>query len=433
MAYIFRLILKKLTYLFAGLIFATLISFCNDSKADYPTTVVYNSNGVTYSSDQIIQACIYRHSVTGDKSNPTITYNLDNSKNAQCLINGVHTYTLLAYHSCPFGGNRVGNFCSGNINCPPPLVPNSAGTTCENPPGPCLSKANTSQSYFTPGVSSSACLSGCKIYRDTGYCGNNTAGQTGCFWQGTFDGTTCTETTFIEPTNTPEYDCIKQGKSYGEVNGQIVCLPKSTPGAPPVTSTDKTEKTETDSNGDTKITTKTTTKNPDGTITTSTTTITNGGNPQTTEKTEPQKSFCEENPQSKICKDDEQSQFSGSCDNFFCDGDAIQCAIAKKQHQSRCDDTKEGDITDKGNAILNGTDDFSPQAILEQETFISIPTDLDYDSFFPETCPSDLTIPFGQSAVTLPFSKLCGGFQLMGELIMIFAYLTAFRIVARAF
>src|SRR5690606_10865770 len=46
------------------------------------------------------------------------------------------------------------------------------------------------------------------------------------------------------------------------------------------------------------------------------------------------KGFCEENPNSPQCK---ESSFGGSCQaNFACDGDAIQCAIAKEQHIRAC-------------------------------------------------------------------------------------------------
>src|SRR5450830_722996 len=43
--------------------------------------------------------------------------------------------------------------------------------------------------------------------------------------------------------------------------------------------------------------------------------------------------FCESNPTLTICK---ESKLTASCTNFSCEGDAIQCAIARRQYEQTC-------------------------------------------------------------------------------------------------
>jgi hypothetical protein len=60
-----------------------------------------------------------------------------------------------------------------------------------------------------------------------------------------------------------------------------------------------------------------------------------GSGTTTTEKQEkPKDTFCQENPTSSICK---TGSFSGSCTSgFTCDGDALQCSIAREQYARNC-------------------------------------------------------------------------------------------------
>lgn len=143
--------------------------------------------------------------------------------------------------------------------------------------------------------------------------------------------------------------CAAKGMCGGSVNGVTICvacgsgtetkLPPSTGGkqvtqtpvsGPSVTtihSEDETTKVTTDSNGNNSVTKSTTVTNPDGSKTTTT-------------ETQPQQKFCEENPNSSICK---SSSFSdGGCTAPpACDGDAIQCAQANQAWKIKCNMEKE--------------------------------------------------------------------------------------------
>lgn len=124
----------------------------------------------------------------------------------------------------------------------------------------------------------------------------------------------------------------------GTFNGQTMCVPcKSkldpgskekapTPVAPDQPGLDGVKGAET----------KETRTECDGATCTTTTTYRDVQGNKVGEKTQekPKQSFCQENPNLSICKD---GAFSGSCESgFSCDGDAIQCAMARKQHEAAC-------------------------------------------------------------------------------------------------
>jgi len=118
--------------------------------------------------------------------------------------------------------------------------------------------------------------------------------------------------------------------------------------------------------------------------------------------------FCKENPDLPICK---ESSFGGSCAaNFTCDGDAIQCSIAREQHIRNCklfDDPSDEsrlydaerakdpnrNVTDglPGNESLAfGSDRFDSTALLGAGS-----------------CVSDLSVDVLGKTVSLPLSQVC--------------------------
>jgi len=116
--------------------------------------------------------------------------------------------------------------------------------------------------------------------------------------------------------------------------------------------------------------------------------------------------FCKENPDSPMCK---KSAFGGSCGAWTCDGDAIQCAIAKEQHQRACklidDHTsqeaqlyasskgKDGNVTADlpGNSSLSfGSEHYDSTALLGGGS-----------------CVSDLSVEVFGKVVSLPLSNVC--------------------------
>lgn len=132
------------------------------------------------------------------------------------------------------------------------------------------------------------------------------------------------------PAPTP----CKPGTYTGTVNGVSVCVPSS--GAEPVEQSGTTTTT----NPDGSKTTKSSTTSCDGancTTTTTTTTVPSSGGAgtsTTTKEEKPKETFCQENPALSICK---SGSFGGNCTaGFTCDGDALQCSIAREQYARNC-------------------------------------------------------------------------------------------------
>jgi hypothetical protein len=162
--------------------------------------------------------------------------------------------------------------------------------------------------------------------------------------------------------NSPEADCIKSGGYGGTVNGTFVCLGRNTGGVPNTSTGQTNTTTTTADNGDGTSTVTTTTQTPvtecsgagscsTSTTTTTTTTIINNstgaptGPPRTTTTTgQPTESTPDGNKpcdlRAQDCgkpeEEETESAFGGACSAFNCEGDAIQCAIAREMHQNNC-------------------------------------------------------------------------------------------------
>lgn len=230
------------------------------------------------------------------------------------------------------------------------------------------------------------------------------------------------------PTNSPEADCIKQGKTFGTVNGQVVCVSQGTPGAPTVktTGTTTTNTSTTDTQGNTKNSgsSQTETVSQDGQIVKTEKKTTNSDGTITTEtKEQPIDKFCEQNPNSKLCKLDSENKFSGTCAaSFTCEGDAIQCAIALKQHQAYCEAIQDDPVRDQFiNEVAEnagkGLSDWIPQSV------INIPTDLTGQKLLSSACIPDMTFPLAGQSFNLPLSKLCPALEFCGTIVKLFSYL----------
>lgn len=189
----------------------------------------------------------------------------------------------------------------------------------------------------------------------------------------------------------------------------------------------------------------TTTTNPDGsttttttqgqtsctgascTTTTTTTTTTGGGTPSTTttSTTTTRNEFCRKNPTDPVCTgsatggvvggggngDDEASSFGGSCGAWTCEGDAIQCAIAREQHQRNCklfDEQPDSVYA----AAADGSDGINADKLKSEAQQVSVGS-FDSAGFgWGSSCPADPSIPLnfgGRSAeFSIPFSRICG-------------------------
>lgn len=340
------------------------------------------------------------------------------------------TFTLQS--SCPSGQERN---ASGACVVPPPPPP----PVC--PTG--ILFGGAPRTVVDTGGANTSCVAGC-VVSCTGTCVGATGARSytyGTTWTST--GETCTGSPTTQPTVCPA------GQTPGEFNGATICLPS----APPDTAKTDTKKTQTTLNpdGSTTVTTTTatTTCGGDGACTTNTTIVTNNFAPgvpttgvptstsaKTDTKQEPKISFCEENPESVICKK-LNSTFGGGCGGFSCDGDAIQCAIAQDQHKRNCQlfDTSTT-LSDLGNKVTSGVDDFGSlsgdAAIVgpAQRTNINLPGTLSASKVLPGGCIPDKSFTlWGGTNFTLPFSSLCPYLRMMGLVVLAFAYLSASRIV----
>ena len=138
--------------------------------------------------------------------------------------------------------------------------------------------------------------------------------------------------------------------------------------------------------------------------------------PDGSKEEKPKDQFCAENPDSPLCV---KGQFAGTCvAGFTCEGDAIQCAMAREQHQQNCKLFGEDkDINSLTNKALNGTDEKSADKLRENATQVSVGT---FDSSgygWSHACPSDPSIPLnfgGRSAeFSIPFSRICGPLSIL--------------------
>lgn len=238
------------------------------------------------------------------------------------------------------------------------------------------------------------------------------------------------------------------GQCPGEVNGVYTCVRCTDIATPekPVTQYDK--KTETTTTGtppnqttETKSTETKSTHDGSGTVTSTTTTSTTktdaNGTTTTeegkTEKKESQESFCKENPTVAFCKN---GKWGGGCDAFTCEGDAVQCAIAREIHQRNCDATKSNAYTDMTDAAQAGTDNAS--------TYIQTQKDaaaLDVNARFSQSldaspiaasCPASRSVALpGGNSLEISFEKPCEIAGWLGHFVQAFAYLFAALIVLR--
>lgn len=435
----------------------------NTAHADYSATIIFwklfpaHEQTSKFSTSQL--ACSHDISLHPASDAP---YTLQNNGDGNCVFTDKYgqsrNHTPAKYKTCngvdyAWAAAPGNGLCAGTYtpSCTAPLVLDTATNTCVDP---CAPKANQPESYFsnTAGGGDS-CVGGCVVRMDSGDCGSNTAGQTGCFYDGHYTGTSCTgsesgqSSTEEEAPNSPEYDCVKQGKSWGTVNGTVVCVAAGTSGSSPTTnyapSTSTSSSNSTTSNGSTTTTssdssgTKQTTFNDDGTVTTteSTNTTNSDGTQSTnqTEHTEPVADFCRDNPNVQQCKAADKGSFGGSCDaGFTCDGDAAQCAIAREIHTRNCEIFKEdADMTNKFNEAKNDNGSTNPAATANIQT-VNIPTTLDATSPYAGQCNQDVTVSIAGSSVTIPFSAWCDVLNALGYLFLACAYISAAIILGGA-
>lgn len=233
--------------------------------------------------------------------------------------------------------------------------------------------------------------------------------------------------------NTPN-DCAA-GFAFGSVNGLNVCV------KPDFTSSMKLSSSTSSVSTDSGVTpspstirsteTTTCTSYQCKTDTTSSSTPSGGGAPtvSTQSKLEPKEDFCTKNPRAATCI---TSAAGGSCQSgFTCDGDAIQCSIARTAFATNCAFTapsSEADLYGSSKRSGNQTSD------LPGNSSVSIGSgsfDQSNALGVAASCISDLHIVVMSRPVVLPFSTVCQYFETMGNILLACSLILAARIVSR--
>lgn len=270
----------------------------------------------------------------------------------------------------------------------------------------------------------------------------------------------CTYTANADGTQSCKGEKSKEqdGQVCGVVSatGQKICVDK-----PPTKnglSVDSTVKTDTASNGDkttTKTDTATTTKCTDiKTCTSTTTTVTTVTRPNGSVSGSCSGANCPDkntNPDADgdgfgdcvkgDCEGEEGSEVSGEAcaANLMCSGDAIQCAILRKEKEQKCADEKFREVKeDELKADLNdffSKPEYKPLQA-EGDNVFDMGAMFDTSRSIVGSCPviQDWRIEYGIN-ITIPINqvneKICPYYVYMGYLMVMFAMWRATEIVAR--
>lgn len=313
--------------------------------------------------------------------------------------------------------------------CPPPNTINSITGACENQ---CTSKSGTLSQYFTRYPSSTECIDYCQALRISGNCGFNELGQQGCYLIGKFNGSSCTadnSPSALYEQGSPAEKCIKSGKSYGLVNGVVVCTSAGTAGSsptstisPPVTTTTtpaptvenpNPTSTTTISPSTTTITTPAPSGSPSGTQPTITETKTNSDGSKIQESGQ-KDDFCSKNPNSKLCKEPKKT----SCEE---NPDGPQCKHFCEKYPESLSCVKTTDYIGDSSTLTSGE---IPKGTVNFPTNIRNVTLTENN-----TCPPDYSVTIGGRVIPFSYSWLCDYASSFKPLVVSFALLAALYIV----
>jgi len=152
-----------------------------------------------------------------------------------------------------------------------------------------------------------------------------------------------------------------------------------------------------------------------------------------TEPTESISDFCTKNPQAKMCKNEFDSTFAGSCAAApICTGDAVMCAIAAATHKQECN-WRPGASTESAAYDAAKVRTGDQTGTLAGNTSVSISS-----ASFDQTellggagGIADRTITVMDSSIALPFSTVNIWLQRLGYILQAVTFLLCIRIVTR--
>lgn len=348
--------------------------------------------------------------------------------------------------------------------CTPPQVLTVDGNGCRTPApvtppsNPLLDAMNrANQALQYSGVPSlRVCFQGTTIKGSFSGCGGApSAGTDNCTILPPFEdtGVPCVGTGGVgsnglpapntdPPLGTPS-NCAA-GLTPGTVNGVGVCLKPTTGNTQQSTSSQSTATTPTiNADGSpgpgltgigpakTGTSETTCTGNSCTTVTRTTSTTASGSVSVATEKKDESKDdYCTKNSRSPLCV---TSTFGGACSaGFQCDGDAVQCAVAKEIYSQNCKmnaRNAQADLFD--NEIVrvgNRTNDLPGNATINLS---SSSFDQSNALGVAAQCIQDVTVTVMGSTAVLPFSRVCAILEQLGSVLLAVSFLLAARIVTR--
>lgn len=352
------------------------------------------------------------HTATGTNTTQNVTMPVNRASSLVCPEN-----------STPGAG--------GTCTCAVGFYPSPDGLSCL--PDDCQKKADDmadDRIVFT-GKGRSTCVAGCLMNCGaTGYkASTNTSWCEEPRWSGKAcagDGPGGNDPGTGEDPQPP----CPAGQCRGTVGTTSVCVAcDSTGAAGPSTGASGPGK----GNGTGEETTETST-DCKGSDCTTTTTTTDGNGDVISEETkgESKESFCEQNPASPICEELKGS-FGGTCGAFTCDGDAVQCAMAKEQHRRACEFFEVDTLLKQaGEDAANGqaTPDGHPRAS-GSSSFFNLAGLIDQSPRLSSSCPPDVSFVLMGQAVVLEMSKVCAPLGMVGQAGVAVSLLAAMFIVFR--
>jgi hypothetical protein len=140
-------------------------------------------------------------------------------------------------------------------------------------------------------------------------------------------------------------------------------------------------------------------------------------------------SFCEDNPESPICKD---STWGGTCESSFsCDGDEVQCAIAKEQHMRNCTlFVTQTDMSQKGVDAAKGIDQPVGHPFKDAaSTSIDFSSKIDMTNPLGGSCPAGRSVTVAGQSLVIVTAGLCDALAMVGNIIVALGALCSVFIV----
>jgi hypothetical protein len=352
----------------------------------------------------------------------------------QTVIDSAGTGRCSAGGWIPGGGGGCYDTVS---SCPSGQSANGLGVCTSQCPAPGTQQGSSGDAWGSTAAAGGGglaiCVNGC-LANSSGN-GSSDGGQTWTHWGPlTHTGQTCTGAPGGSgPEANPRPSPPPPGYCPGEVNGQPVTVP-CTQGTSRGPSTN-TSGSSSDGGTSTGTTTQQTScSNGRCTTTTTTTTTTSGGaggaggtSTTSTSTEQGESEYCAANPGDRVncSEEDGGSSFGGSCAGAFtCDGDAIQCAIARDQHVRHCQ--LFDNVTPESTAGLQFASAASQAYGGAPVRTVDVGTRFTTSEVnpFSSGCPGDIVVT---PSIVIPLSSACGQLQMLGQL------LVALTVVSMAF